>query len=158
MVQNCCAKKVVRDSVRRLFIRLAGAVGRQSALHQENSGFAASTLGRHIFMFRGYRILLSIRNPSCGTVALMACGFHPIKNFQKCAVKILRTFFANYCHEKRVRERSNIYVSFRQIFIYILLYLPINNHFQLIIITNVSFVTSPAPTSSAIQLLRQSRS
>jgi hypothetical protein len=39
-----------------LFVRLAGAVGRQSALHQENSGFAAPTLGRHIFTFRGYRI------------------------------------------------------------------------------------------------------
>ena len=42
-----------------------------------------------------------------------ATDFNPIKNFRKCAVKILRTFFANYCHEKRVRERSNIYVSFR---------------------------------------------
>jgi hypothetical protein len=33
---------IVRDSsaVRRLFVRLAGAVGRQSALHKENSGFA----------------------------------------------------------------------------------------------------------------------
>jgi hypothetical protein len=43
--------KLVRDSsaVRRLFVRLAGAVGRQSALHKENSGFAAPTLGRHIF-------------------------------------------------------------------------------------------------------------
>ena len=36
---------IVRDSsaVRRLFVRLAGAVGRQSALHKENSGFAAPT-------------------------------------------------------------------------------------------------------------------
>ena len=36
---------VVRDSsaVRRLFVRLAGAVGHQSALHKENSGFAAPT-------------------------------------------------------------------------------------------------------------------
>ena len=32
---------LVRDSsaVRQLFVRLAGAVGRQSALHKENSGF-----------------------------------------------------------------------------------------------------------------------
>jgi hypothetical protein len=54
-----------RDSsvVRRLFVRLAGAVGRQGALHKKNSGFAAPTLGRHISMFRGYRILFPIRNP-----------------------------------------------------------------------------------------------
>jgi hypothetical protein len=56
---------VVRDSsaVRRLFVRLAGAVGHQSALHKENSGFATPTLGRHISTFRGYQILFSIRNP-----------------------------------------------------------------------------------------------
>jgi len=37
---------LVRDSsaVRRLFVRLAGAVGRQSALHKENSAFAAPTM------------------------------------------------------------------------------------------------------------------
>ena len=42
--------KVVRDAsaVRRLFVRLAVAVGRQSALHKENCGFAAPTLCRHI--------------------------------------------------------------------------------------------------------------
>ena len=51
--------KLVRDS----FVRLAGAVGCQSALHKENSGFAAPTLGRHISTFRGYQILFSIRNP-----------------------------------------------------------------------------------------------
>jgi hypothetical protein len=41
---------LVQDSsaVRRLFARLAGAVGRQSALHKENSGFATPTPGRHI--------------------------------------------------------------------------------------------------------------
>ena len=38
-------------------------MGRQSALHKENSGFATPTLGRHISTFRGYRILFSIRNP-----------------------------------------------------------------------------------------------
>ena len=55
---------LVRDSsaVRRLFFRLAGAVGRQRALHTEKSGFAAATLRRHISTFRGYRILFSIRN------------------------------------------------------------------------------------------------
>ena len=56
---------VVRDSsaVRQLFVRLTGAVGRQSALHKENSGFATPTQGRHISTFRGYQILFSIRNP-----------------------------------------------------------------------------------------------
>ena len=41
---------LVRDSsaIRWLFVQLAGAVGRQSALYKENSGFAASTLGRHV--------------------------------------------------------------------------------------------------------------
>jgi hypothetical protein len=57
--------RLVRDSsaVRRLFVRLAGAVGRQSALHKENSGFATPTVGWHISMFPGYRILFSIWNP-----------------------------------------------------------------------------------------------
>jgi hypothetical protein len=52
---------IVRDSsaVRHLFVRLAGAVGHQSALHKENSGFAAPTLGWHISTFRGYQILFS---------------------------------------------------------------------------------------------------
>ena len=56
---------LVQDSsaVQRLFVRLAGAVGRQSALHKENSGFSAPTPGLHIFTFRGYQILFSIRNP-----------------------------------------------------------------------------------------------
>jgi hypothetical protein len=56
---------VVRYSsaVRRLFVRLAGAVGHQSTLHKENSGFATPTLGWHISTFRGYQILFSIQNP-----------------------------------------------------------------------------------------------
>ena len=39
------------------------AVGRQSAIYTENSWFASPALGRHISTFRGYRILLTIRNP-----------------------------------------------------------------------------------------------
>jgi hypothetical protein len=64
-VEYMTYRPLVRDSsaVRRLFVRLAGAVGRQSALHKENSGFATPTLGRHIFTFRGYQILFSIRIP-----------------------------------------------------------------------------------------------
>jgi hypothetical protein len=41
----------------------AVVVGRQSAIHTENRGFASPTLGQHISTFRGYRILFSIRNP-----------------------------------------------------------------------------------------------
>ena len=41
----------------------ARAVGRQRALHKENSRFAAPTPGQHISTFCGYRILFSIRNP-----------------------------------------------------------------------------------------------
>jgi len=44
------------------YVRLAGAVVRQSALHKENSGFATPTLGLHISTFRGYQILFSIQN------------------------------------------------------------------------------------------------
>jgi len=57
--------RLIRDSsaVRWLFVRLAGAVGRQSTLHKENSRFAAPTPDRHISMFRDYQILFSIRNP-----------------------------------------------------------------------------------------------
>ena len=51
------------SAVRRLLVRLAGAVGRQSALHKESSWFAARTPSQHISTFRGYRILFSIRNP-----------------------------------------------------------------------------------------------
>jgi hypothetical protein len=57
----------------------------------------------------------------------------------------MRTFFANYCHGKRSENDQtymNRFVRYLSTFFYT--YLPINNHFQLIIITNVSFVTSPA--------------
>jgi hypothetical protein len=42
---------------------IARAVERQSAIYTENSWFASPALGRHISTFRGYRILLTIRNP-----------------------------------------------------------------------------------------------
>jgi hypothetical protein len=53
MVRIKVCMKIVRDSsaVRQLFVRLAGAVEHQSALHKENSGFATPTLGRHISTF-----------------------------------------------------------------------------------------------------------
>jgi hypothetical protein len=61
---------LVRDSsaVQQLFVRLAGAVGSQCALHKEYSGFAAATLRRHISIgtfphFVAIRFLFSIPNP-----------------------------------------------------------------------------------------------
>jgi hypothetical protein len=41
---------LVRDSsaVRQLFVRLAGAVGHQSALHKETSGFASASAHFHV--------------------------------------------------------------------------------------------------------------
>ena len=42
---------------------IARAVERQSAIYTENSWFASPALGRHISTFRGYRILLTLRNP-----------------------------------------------------------------------------------------------
>jgi hypothetical protein len=38
-------------------------LGRQGALHKENSRFAVATLRLHISTFHGYQILFSIRNP-----------------------------------------------------------------------------------------------
>jgi hypothetical protein len=38
-------------------VRLAGAMGHQSTLHKENSGFVAPTLGWHISTFRGYQFI-----------------------------------------------------------------------------------------------------
>jgi hypothetical protein len=57
---NCSPRFLCRPTA---FFRLTGAVGRQRALHAENSGFPAATLRRHISTFRGYQILFSIRNP-----------------------------------------------------------------------------------------------
>jgi hypothetical protein len=56
-------RKMIGEAIYWLFVRLAGAMGRQSALHKENSRFVAPTLGQHISTFRDYRILFSIRNP-----------------------------------------------------------------------------------------------
>ena len=57
--------KLVRGSsaVRWLFVRLAGTVGRQSALHKENSGFAAQLWVGTFPRFVAIRFLFSIRNP-----------------------------------------------------------------------------------------------
>ena len=59
-LSNTSPRFLCRSTALYIFAR---AVGRQRAIHTENSGFASSTLGHHISTFRGYRILFSIRNP-----------------------------------------------------------------------------------------------
>jgi hypothetical protein len=50
-------RKMIGEAI--YFYGFVVAVGRQSAIHTENSGFASPTLGQHISTFRGYRILFS---------------------------------------------------------------------------------------------------
>jgi hypothetical protein len=67
---------------------------------------------------------------------------HPIKNFRNCAVKKLHRFFANFCHEI-VCENDQTYIFrfVRYLSTFFHTYLPINIHFQLVIITNVSILS-----------------
>ena len=82
---------------------------------------------------------------SWGTVALMVlgqfsdiCGFHPIKNFRNCAVKMLRRLFANFCHEIGCEnDQTYIFCFVKYLSTFFYTYLPVNIHFQHII-TNVS--------------------
>ena len=76
---------------------------------------------------------------SCGTVSLMVLGqfsdicrpqgygFHPIKNFRNCALKKLRRFLANFCHEI-VCENDQTYIFrfVRYLSTFFHTYLPIN--------------------------------
>ena len=65
-VSSYCANTNMSSEISSMFYGFYGfsvAVGRQSAIYTENSGFASPALGRHISTFRGYRILFSIRNP-----------------------------------------------------------------------------------------------
>jgi hypothetical protein len=57
---SCSPRFLCRPTTLYIFAR---AVGRQRAIHTENSGFASPTLGQYISTFCGYRILFSIRNP-----------------------------------------------------------------------------------------------
>ena len=71
--------------------------------------------------------------------------FSLIKNFRNCAKKILRRFFANFCHEIGwENDQTYIFRFVRYLSTFFHTYLPINIHFQFIIITNISFVTNPA--------------
>ena len=103
-------------------------------------------------IYRGVMLYIS-----CRTVALMVLdqfsdicgpqgyGFHPIKNFRNCAVKILCRFFANFCHEIGCEnDQTYIFRFVKYVSTFFYTYLPVNIHFQLIIITNVSILTDPA--------------
>ena len=59
--------------------------------------------------------------------------------------KFLRRFFANFCHEIGCEnDQTYIFRFVRYLSTFFYTYLPINIHFQFIIITNISFVTNPA--------------
>ena len=58
---------------------------------------------------------------------------------------MLRRFFANRCHEIGCEnDQTYIFRFVRDLFTFFYTYLPVNIHFQVIIITNVSILTDPA--------------
>jgi hypothetical protein len=60
-------------------------------------------------------------------------------------VKWLRRFLANFCHEIGCEnDQTYIFRFVRYLSTFFYTYLPVNIHFQLIIITNVSILTDPA--------------
>ena len=72
-------------------------------------------------------------------------GFHPIKNFRNCAVKMLHLFFANFCHEIGCEnDQTYIFRFIKYLSSFFYTYLPVNIHLQLTIITNISILTDPA--------------
>jgi hypothetical protein len=90
---------------------------------------------------------------SCGTVALMVLGQFfwylrtiglRISPYQKLS-KVRGENPPNYCHEKgSENDQTYMYRFVRYLSTFFYAYLPINNHFPLITITNISFVISPA--------------
>jgi hypothetical protein len=76
---------VCRSTALYIFAR---AVGRQRAMHMENSGFASSTLGRHISTFRGYQ-----KNRYCGNVTTSIVITRFYKDFYVCRVATLYVEF-----------------------------------------------------------------
>ena len=58
---------------------------------------------------------------------------------------MLRRFFANFCHEIGCEnDQTYIFRFAKYLSTFFYTYLPVNIHFQLIIITNVSILTDPA--------------
>ena len=69
----------------------------------------------------------------------------PYQNFRNCAVKMLRRFFANFCHEIGCEnDQTYIFRFVKYLSTFFYTFLPVNIHFQLIIITSVSILTDPA--------------
>jgi hypothetical protein len=62
-----------------------------------------------------------------------------------CALKMLRRFFANFCHEIGCEnDQTYIFGFVKYLSTFFYTYLPVNIHFQLIIIANFSILTDPA--------------
>ena len=60
-------------------------------------------------------------------------------------MKILRRFFANVCHEIGCEnDQTYIFRFVKYLSTFFYTYLPVNIHFQLIVITNISILTDPA--------------
>ena len=97
-----------------------------------------------------YQIQMRNRSPLWSFLFYFFCGpqgygFYSIKNFRNCTKKILRRFFANFCHEIGCEnDQTYIFRFVRYLSTFFYTNLPINIHFQFIIITNISFVTNPA--------------
>jgi hypothetical protein len=73
-----------------------------------------------------------------------ATDFTPSKIFET-AVKMLRRFFANFCHEIGCEiDQTYIFRFVKYLSTFFYTYLSVNIHFQLIIITSVSILTDPA--------------
>ena len=71
--------------------------------------------------------------------------FSLYQKLSKLRKKILCRFFANFCHEIGCEnDQTYIFRFVRYLSTFFYTYLPINIHFQFIIITNISFVTNPA--------------
>jgi hypothetical protein len=74
-----------------------------------------------------------------------ATVFTVSKTFETAQKKNLVPLFANFCHEIGCEnDQTYIFRFLRYLSTFFYTYLPINIHFQFIIITNVSFVTNPA--------------
>jgi hypothetical protein len=74
-----------------------------------------------------------------------ATDFTLSKTFETARRKCCAAFFANFCHEIGCEnDQTYIFRFVRYLSTFFYTYLPINIHFQLIIITNVSILTDLA--------------
>ena len=117
---------------------------------------------------------------SCGTVALIirlvqvmvlalgqfsdicrpqGYGFHPIKNFRNCAVKMLHRFFANFCHEIGCENDQTYifrFVKYLSTFFYAYLLIFISSSLlqQVSILTDPAYFVSPSCHCGILALSR----